>query len=381
MHTLTNEKGSAMIISLLVLLMLGVIGVAAIQTSNTEMDIARNYQTDMKSFYAAEAGAELAFTVIHDTLTWRAGFNDYPFADGRFDVSIIDSTSESALTETLLVRSTGYRAEAVSHIELKLAPRRPFKWAVLGDKWLKGCGGTSTDSYNSDSGSYYATRLNAGGDIGSNGNIKLCGTSDIYGNASTSSPGDMDIANGAVVSGDTTTVAPVVKYDPIPQSEFDYAMANNAAKTGMKGSYKYNPMTYTMDVQPGQTVVLNSGTYYFSELKINGNIELAPGASVQIYITGDISVQSGSAINSKGAPKDFLMFAQGGTFKFNGLSEIHAALYAPQTDFALTGGGQLFGSFITKTGQDVGGSSFHYDRSLAEAAPLKGYDKVAWREF
>lgn len=381
MSTLMNENGSAMIVSLLVLLMLGLMGMAAIQTSNTEMDIARNYQTDMKSFYVAEAGVELAFTVIHDTLTWREGFTGYPFANGSFDVAIIDSSTEAALTETLLVRSTGFRAEAVSHIEVKLAPRRPYKWAVLGDKSLKGCGGTSTDSYRSDSGSYFFTRIKAGGDVGSNGQVDICGTSDIYGNVSTSSPGELDIASGALVTGDTTSVAPETKYDPVPQSEFDFALANNAAKTGLRGDYKYNPTTHTMDVLPGKTVVLTSGTYYFSDWKINGNVELAHGASVRIYVTGDIAVQSGSGINTKGSPKDFLIFGKGGTFKFAGSSEIRAALYAPQTEFSLAGGGNLYGAFITKTVDDVGGSSFHYDRSLGEVAPLKGYAKVAWREY
>jgi len=378
---LRNENGSAMIVSLLVLLMLGLIGMAAIQTSNTEMDIARNYQIDMKSFYIAEAGAELAFTVIRDTLTWRDGFAAQPFANGSFDVAIIDSSTESALTETLLVRSTGYRSDAVSHIELKLAPRRPFKWAVVGDKYLKGCGGTGTDSYNSDSGSYWVTRLNTGGDVGSNGPVNICGTSDIYGSVSTSLPGELDIAPGALVTGDTTSVAPESTYPPVSQSEFDYALANNAAPAGLTGDCKYNPATHTLDVQPGKTVKLSSGTYYFSDLKINGSIELAHGASVKIYITGNIDLQAGSMVNTKGSPKDFQMFGQGGTFKFAGSSEIRAALYAPQTEFSLVGGGNLYGAFITKTVDDNGGSSFHYDRSLAELVPLEGYDKVAWREY
>jgi len=381
MQYLRNENGSAMIVSLLVLLMLGIMGMAAIQTSNIEMDIARNYQTDMKSFYVAEAGAELAFTVIRDTLTWRDGFSAQPFANGSFDVAIIDSSTESALTETLLVRSTGYRPEAVSHSELKLAPRCPYKWAVVGDEYLKRCGGTATDSYNSDSGSYFVTRLKIGGDVGSNGQVDICGTSDIYGNVSTSSPGDLDIGYGALITGDTTSVAPETTYPPVSQSEFDYALANNAAPAGLSGDCKYNPATCSLDVQPGKTVELTSGTYYFSDWKINGNIELAPGASVKIYVTGDISLQAGSMVNTKGSPKDFLIFGQGGTFKFAGSSEIRAALYAPETDFSLVGGGNLYGAFITRTVDDTGGSSFHYDRSLAEVAPLQGYDKVAWREY
>lgn len=51
-----NEKGSVMLVALVVLVILTLLGIAAVFTSNTDVQIAGNYKSDVKSFYAAEAG-------------------------------------------------------------------------------------------------------------------------------------------------------------------------------------------------------------------------------------------------------------------------------------------------------------------------------------
>jgi len=376
-----DDKGSAMMISLVILLMLGIIGIAAVQNSNTDMDIAENYQTDMKSFYVAEAGAELAYTTLRDTAAWRTGFADYPFAGGSFTVSLVDSLTQPALDDTVLIYSTGKRSDAVTRLEVKLAPHRPFDWGAHGDDDLIACGGTGTDSYNADSGSYVATKLLAGGNLGSNGPVDVCGTSDIYGGVATSLPGELDIDGGALVTGDTTSLAPEIFYPPVPQEDFDYAVANNAAPIGLSGDFKYNPSANSLTVLPGRTAVLESGTYYFESISNSGNITLAPGAQVTIYLDGDIKMVAGSTVNSGGKPRDLLIKAGPGNINLAAGTEIVAAMYAPESDFNLTGQAQLYGSFIMNSVSDTGGSKFHYDRSLREMDLPGDYVKVAWREL
>jgi len=381
MQRLSNEKGSAMIISLVVLLMLGLIGAAAIETSNTDMDIAENYQTDMKSFYIAEAGAELAFTVVRDSLNWRAGFNKYPFAGGEFDVTVLGSDSIPALNDTILLNSTGRRNRAVTILEVKLAPRQPFGWGAHGDDWLRMCGNTMTDSYNSDSGSYATTKLRAGGSVGSNGAVTICGTADIYGDAMTSNPGDLDIKGGALVTGDTSSTAPEINYPPVPQSAFDDAKLNNSAPAGFSGDYIYDPSDYSLHIKPHNTLVLDSGTYYLSDIQVQGSIVIAPGAKVTIYVDGEIDLAAHADINAGGKPSSLLILGGDADFKFSAHSEICAAVYAPEMEFHMNGHANLYGSFIAKTVKDVGGSEFHYDRSLSELSVPGDLVRVAWREL
>jgi len=55
-----NEKGFVLVTSLMILLILLIIGVAATNTSNTEVMIAVNEKRHQEAFYEADGGAELA---------------------------------------------------------------------------------------------------------------------------------------------------------------------------------------------------------------------------------------------------------------------------------------------------------------------------------
>lgn len=52
---LKNEDGSVMVVAVILLLLLTVLGIAAIQTSSTEVQIAANHNSYMLAFYSAEA--------------------------------------------------------------------------------------------------------------------------------------------------------------------------------------------------------------------------------------------------------------------------------------------------------------------------------------
>ena len=63
-NRINNESGVVMIVCLSLLLMLSLIGIASISTSNTDMDIAGNEFKNTGAFYAAESGLEKAAAAI-----------------------------------------------------------------------------------------------------------------------------------------------------------------------------------------------------------------------------------------------------------------------------------------------------------------------------
>lgn len=71
---LGSEKGFVLIASLLVLLILVIIGVAALNTTTIELQIAGNEKVHKETFYAAEAGAELGIEVMMQNLSCPDGF-------------------------------------------------------------------------------------------------------------------------------------------------------------------------------------------------------------------------------------------------------------------------------------------------------------------
>ncbi|TFH29085.1 MAG: hypothetical protein E4G97_07815 [Deltaproteobacteria bacterium] len=67
--TLSNERGSALIITMMLLLILTAIGIYAISISTTEMSIALQSKTGTAMLNSAESGASLGIDQIPTTLT------------------------------------------------------------------------------------------------------------------------------------------------------------------------------------------------------------------------------------------------------------------------------------------------------------------------
>src|SRR3989304_8878163 len=59
MKLIRNEKGIALLVSLMVLIMLTLIGMAAIMTTTTEVNIAGNEKQATQALYLAEAGVSV----------------------------------------------------------------------------------------------------------------------------------------------------------------------------------------------------------------------------------------------------------------------------------------------------------------------------------
>ena len=59
-----SEKGAALIISLLLLLVLTVLALSLINTSTFEIGISGNEKTNLEAFYAAEAGIQMALSQL-----------------------------------------------------------------------------------------------------------------------------------------------------------------------------------------------------------------------------------------------------------------------------------------------------------------------------
>lgn len=73
-NILSCENGFVLVGSLLVLLLLVVIGIASLNTTTIELQIAGNEKVHNETFYAAEAGGELAVEVIEQNLVCPDGF-------------------------------------------------------------------------------------------------------------------------------------------------------------------------------------------------------------------------------------------------------------------------------------------------------------------
>lgn len=382
-----NEKGSALLVCMCLLMMLTLLGVMAIKNSDTDIELAFNKNHNERAFYIAEAGAKRAFVQLNDSSTWRAGYDSIAFGSGVYNVTLIDSLINPVLFDTVLIIAEGLSEFAHADVELTTVPEYiyPFEYGLFGKAGIHFDKFTCTDSYNSDSGSYASTQLDSLGSVGSNGTISSSQSVNFGGGISTATPGGITLGVNNNVNGDTSSTRDSVNLDLIPQSEFDSAKANNDASTGLSGDYTYNPGHGTLVTGASGTVILQSGVYYFSSITLgqDSHLQIAPGASVSIYVTGDIWLQQNSTMNMGGNPSDMIIYSQGDSLKFDQGNIFYGAFFGPNAHIQYDQTTQAYGSLVGNTVQLDQGACFHYDRDLMKIkrGTTGQMFLVAWREL
>jgi len=379
-----SERGSVMLIALMLIGMLTLVAIMAVDNSSTDVELSYNNMHADRAFYVAEAGAKQAFAMIQADRTWNDGYQDRDFGDGAFTVIVDDSGTNAALLDTVVLTSTGRVGQALATVELTLVPDplHPFRYAMFAENSIDIRNSMETDSYNSDSGSYAATRSNLYGDLGSNGTIIVHNGADIGGDVQTSQAGGLTIMDVNDINGDTSSTAPEQHLDPVPADEYAAAAASNDNLTGISGTYSYDPVSHSL-LSDG-TVILGDGTYYFSDITLRNSASLvvAPGANVTIYVTGDVEVKNSATINTAGEPGDLMILSQGDIVLKNS-GDIKAVFYAPESSADLRNSGEFYGAIVARDIIAHNSSKFHYDRHLGSIAwPGAGeMAAVAWREM
>ncbi|MGC9451044.1 MAG: DUF7305 domain-containing protein [Oceanipulchritudo sp.] len=105
-------------------------------------------------------------------------------------------------------------------------------------------------------------------------------------------------------------------------------------------------------------------------LDVDGEIVIGNGATLELYVSGDMDVGGNGIVNS-GKPADLMIFNTGKDtlVKLHGNGFLSAAVYAPNSDIELMGGGgsgEMFGAVVGKTVTFAGNNyDFHYDEDLA----------------
>jgi type IV pilus assembly PilX-like protein len=382
---LQHEGGFALITVLGILFLVTLLALGSFGTSDTDRAIASNNTHNNQAFYAAEAGINRALGMLYDS-TWRAGFANAAIGRTNYSVQVIDSSDSGfvGLKDSLILRATGKADKSESVIEVLLAKKRSsvYRRAVYGDSAVDIVGNALVDAYNSDSGAYAPGGM--GGDVGSDGLIHVGGNADVYGNVVTA---DTIITNGSMtIRGTANNSGSTTNLEPITQADLDYAKWNSGAPANLtlSGGATYNSGTRALSAS-GSTaqIMMTSGIYFFSSISLTSGAKLVIPADqeVIIFTTGSINAAGGTIVNTNAKPSDLQIYSTGLTVDITGSATIYAAIYAPNAEIKVSGGGTVFGSLVGKSVKDAGNGTVHFDRALLDLeSPLKAkYKAVAWQ--
>jgi len=238
-----------------------------------------------------------------------------------------------------------------------IACQAPLQFVIFGINSLI-MGGNAVDSYWSASGTGI---ISNGGNIGSNGDITINGTSLVHGNAH---PGPGHTVTGASnVTGSTTPLPSTLTFTNGTSGAYSATNNDNGllpAGTVSAGSYSDTNKAYTI---PG-------GNYYVKDWTLGSSASLSFLGPVTFYCYGTVNLK-GDASTYNNQPKNFNVImvpdpntgsAPGSVTLASG-SQLYATVYAPQSDVKLSASADLFGSLIGKTISMTGGSAIHYDLS------------------
>lgn len=95
--TIKNEQGFVLIVSLLMLVVLMIIGIAATNTTTLELQISGNDKVSKQTFYQADGGTQVGAELVEDSID-RSGYANDGFAVGPVTVQHRDFYLNDATT-------------------------------------------------------------------------------------------------------------------------------------------------------------------------------------------------------------------------------------------------------------------------------------------
>jgi hypothetical protein len=262
----------------------------------------------------------------------------------------------------------------------------------------------SNDPTKSTNGLYDAAKQQQNGDIATDGNLIDAGNAHIYGDVATNSGTVVGAANITGTERDDFYQEPIPIGAPT-WSAYNSSISNVASTTTLtasstSGSSASRYQLNSINLSGGKTLTLAgnaNGSQTYIEIYVTGDISftgssqliIQPGVSAKIYFKGNVDVAGNGILNSNNQPSDLQLYGiqptDSNSYHVNlgGNGQIIAAVYAPNDDVTINGGGtngHVFGSVVGKTVTMTGVTNLHYDEHLGTLGLINNYKIVSWFE-
>src|ERR1043166_76824 len=262
----------------------------------------------------------------------------------------------------------------------------------------------SRDPLKSTNGQYDVTKRQEHGNIATDGQLIDAGNAYVYGDVATNAG---HVSGVAHVTGTERTD---FYQDPIPilapnwtsynssPSSVTNTIALNASTTSGSAASRYvlsrislsgnRTLTLTGDQHGSPTYI---EIYVTGDISVTGNGQIIsqPGVNTKIYFAGNVDSGGNGILNMDSNPLHMQLFGiqpsgeHAPHVSLGGNSQIMAALYAPNHDVTINGGGSnghFYGSIVGKTVTMNGVTNLHYDEAMGDGGLIDNYRIVSWFE-
>ncbi|MBK8980376.1 MAG: hypothetical protein IPM29_31125 [Planctomycetes bacterium] len=371
------ERGSALLLSLFLVLVLAGLSSALVSTSLFRQSTARALQEHERAYERALAALDVALFELNtssDTGTDGIGNVAATIAGGDLQVVITPPFAGPAQYTLQVVGGFGPAREG---LRVVVATDAELSSGLFGRDSIAMSGGFSVDSYHSGAGTY-ASQVSgdhAGetGHITSNGDI-TAGGGIVYGDA-TPGPG-FQVLHPEKVMGATAPAAEARAIDPYV---YVPPIGSSGPWTGAgsisTGTYRYDTLT----LGSSDVLTINGDVTLYVDDKFTASgssaIVLSSGATLTIHHgASDFTVSGGGVINPDEAPSRLALFSASlKKLTLSGGAAFFGQVYAPEAEFVSSGGSHLYGSFVTRRANLSGDGGLHFDTSLGAGSAAGGF--------
>jgi hypothetical protein len=298
-----------------------------------------------------------------NTVSLAAGAINIPSAtgwitlDSKLKTRFRATITQKPGTSTLIVTVRGGSATSTMTRAVRMEYKPSFRPHVLiGLNSVTMSSSAYTDSYNSTKGPYSAATAGKNGSIASDGNITLSNTAKVNGDARPGPLKTVTLNDSASVTGMKLPMSTSITY---PSVTLPVGITNLGDVTMSSG-----------------TQTLAGGTYLIRNLNLSGTATITWTGPVTLYIQSSYNVKDNVVINAyqnKPANRVLYFLPTCATATWSGSNACVGDLYAPDTNFTVSGSVQKFGRIIAKSINNSSSGGMHADDALPQPGGMSSY--------
>ncbi len=390
-----DKRGAALILSFMAIVILTILGTAAISRSISERSITQRYVESTQAFWLAEGGLAVAYKGL--TENWdgyttglpRSNVFSQSFANGSFSVDL----EVGPLPNTVKVISRGTKGTVERTLEEIIRgtvgsglPGFDFAALAAGNLLLEGNASIQNqDVYVNGNLEVRSTDAISGGDAYAKGNATLSDGGSVTGNVNAN--GNITVNSGSTITGDATSKETVNNNGTITGTTTSNATpdpVDAAALQAKVDSYRLSSQdwdNYKTEAQAEGNY--HAGTFYPSGNYtgihyVDGNLVLGSDVSgtATFVVEGNVSFESGNVSLNPALDSDY-SFIIGGNFESTDTASgnLGGVIYTEgnfrvSTDVAIAGAVLAFGNLR-------GSGDFSIEFPVAET----NLEILSWREL
>jgi hypothetical protein len=168
---------------------------------------------------------------------------------------------------------------------------------------------------------------------------------------------------------------PIINAPEMPGKVSDIKVNGSSLKISPKDSGQYGNIDVgrtgkigTLEIEGGDVVLYVTGNINLGQ---DCEIVIEEGASLTLFLNGDMIADNNAGINNQGSPSSFKIFGTNTDHQniiLKAKSETLGAIYAPNANIDVYAQSDIRGSIIAESFELKAGGSFYYDKALSDVS-------------